>query len=368
MKKLLSRLLDLAIQIQQIPAPTFHEADRAQFVRTLFEQESLADVATDRTGNVYACLRGKGHTPPIVVTAHTDTVFPFSTDLTASRTPDKIYGPGIGDNSLGVAGLFGLLWSLRAQNISLPGDVWLVANTSEEGLGDLIGMRSVIDHFNRTPLAYIVLEGMSLGKVYHRALAVRRYRISAATEGGHSWGSYGSPSAIHELAAFITRLTTIQLPEKPRTTLNVGIIQGGTSINTIAPHACLELDLRSESPPTLATLIGQVQTLVEQASRPGQVQFTAEVIGNRPAGEIAPDHPLVRLALKCIGAQGLLPQLNIGSTDANIPLSQGLPAVCIGLTTGGGAHTVGEYIDIPPLEQGLAQLVMLVKRAFHELP
>jgi len=366
MKKLLPRILDLAVEIQQIPAPTFHEKERADFVRNLFKKENLSDVATDPVGNVYACLRGGEH-PPLILSAHTDTVFPFSADLTVTRTPDQIHAPGLGDNSLSVAGLFGLLWALRAQNITLPGDLWLVANTGEEGLGDLIGMRAVVDRFGREPLVYIVLEGTALGKIYHRARGVRRYRITARTQGGHSWAHYGRPSAIHELAALITHLAQLKLPEKPRTSLNVGVIQGGTSVNTIAPEASLELDLRSEDPQALETLIGQVQTLMEQANHPGQIQFTTEMIGNRPAGEIPPDHPLVKLAIDCLAEQEVQPQLSIGSTDANVPLSQGLPAVCIGLTTGGGAHTAKEYINTPPLEKGLAQLVMLIKRSFQEL-
>jgi len=367
MKTILANLLDLAIQIQQIPAPTFHETERAAFVRSLFEQEQLSDVATDSFGNVYACLAGRGERPPLVLSAHTDTVFPFSTALAFTRTPDKIHAPGIGDNSLAVAGLFGLVWTLRKRNLQLPGDLWLVANTGEEGLGDLIGMRAVVDRFGRAPLAYLILEGMALGKIYHRALGVFRYRITARTEGGHSWAHFGRPSAIHELARWITQLEQIKLPQAPRTTLNVGRIQGGTSVNTIAPEASLELDLRSEGTQALATLIEHVQKLVERANRPNQVQFTAEVIGNRPAGEIAPDHPLVRLAVDCHEAQDLHPQLNVGSTDANVPLSQGLPAICIGLTTGGDAHTVGEYVDIPPLKQGLAQLTRFVERAYQEL-
>ena len=367
MKTILSKLLDLAIQIQQIPAPTFQETERAAFVRSLFEQEQLSDVSTDSFGNVYARLAGKGERPPIVLSAHTDTVFPFSTPLAFTRTPDKIYAPGIGDNSLAVAGLFGLVWTLRKRKLQLPGDLWLVANTGEEGLGDLVGMRAVVDRFGHTPLAYIILEGMALGKIYHRALGVFRYRITARTEGGHSWAHFGRPSAIHELARLITQLEQIKLPQTPRTTLNVGVIQGGTSVNTIAPEASLELDLRSEGTQALTTLIEQVQKLVEHANRPNQVQFTAEVIGNRPAGEIPPDHPLVRLAMKCLEAQDVHPQLNVGSTDANVPLSQGLPAICIGLTTGGNAHTVGEYVDIPPLKLGLAQLTRFVERAYKEL-
>ncbi|GAB4577716.1 MAG: M20/M25/M40 family metallo-hydrolase [Anaerolineales bacterium] len=363
---LIARLLELAIQIQQIPAPTFHETERAAFVHTLFEQEGLREISTDAVGNVYACLPGQGQTRPLVVSAHTDTVFPFTTPLAVTHTPDKITGPGIGDNSLAVASLFALSWRLRTEKSPLPGDVWFVANTGEEGLGDLRGMRAVVDRFGNLPLAYLALEGMAFGKIYHRALGVRRYRISVQTEGGHSWGSYGKPSAIHELAALITRLTAIPIPEKPRTSLNVGLIQGGTSINTIAPHASLELDLRSENPQTLAALSQHVQTLVAQANRP-EVQVTAEIIGNRPAGEISSEHPLVRLSADCLKAQDIQPQLCIGSTDANLPLSRGLPAVCLGLTTGHGAHTVGEYIDLPPLEKGLAHLVMLIQRAFHEL-
>jgi tripeptide aminopeptidase len=367
MENIITRILDLAIQIQQIPAPTFHEQERADFVRACFEKENLMEVTTDSIGNVYARLAGRGERPPLILSAHTDTVFPLSTPLTVTRTPDKIHAPGIGDNSLAVAGLFGLLWNLRTLNLTLPGDLWLVANTSEEGLGDLVGMRAVVERYGSQALAYLILEGMALGKVYHRALGVRRYRMTARTQGGHSWADFGRTSAIHELARLITQLTNIQLPQKPRTSLNVGVIQGGTSINTIAPEATLEIDLRSEDPQTLETLVGQVQALVEQANQPGQVQFFSEMIGKRPAGEISSDHLLVRIASDCLKEQGLQPKLNIGSTDANIPLSQGLPAVCIGLTTGGGAHTIEEYIDLPPLKKGLAQLTTLIQRAFQEL-
>lgn len=368
LKDLVPPLLDLAVEIQQIPAPTFHEYERAAFVRQRFEQEALSNLATDSLGNVFARLAGTGERSPIILSAHTDTVFPLSTPLTIARTPDKIQGPGIGDNSLGVAGLFGAVWALQAEGRALPGDLWLVANTGEEGLGDLAGMRAVVARFGRTPLAYIVLEGMALGKLYHRALGVRRFRITARTQGGHSWAHFGRSSAIHELAAFVTRLAALPFPENPRTTFNVGVIHGGTSVNTIAPEAWLELDLRSEAPQALEAALEQVLALVEQAQRPGQVQFTVEQIGNRPAGEIPPDHPLTRLAVDCLQRQDIQPKLQIGSTDANIPLSQGFPALCIGLTTGDGAHTVEEYIDLPPLEQGLAQLVCLLHRAFHELP
>lgn len=363
----LTPLLDLACRIQQVPAPTFEERTRALLVSDLFLAERLLDVALDGTGNVYARLPGRNSSaPPLVVSAHLDTVFPLSADLGLVRGPDRIHGPGLGDNALGVAALFGLVWALRATGDSLPGDLWLVANVCEEGLGDLRGMRAVCERFGPRPLAYLVLEGMALGHIYHRGLGVLRYRITARTAGGHSWKDYGQPSAIHELAALITRLTALDLPRDPRTTLNVGRIEGGTSVNTLAAEAFLELDLRSEGAAALAGLAAQVETQVEQATRPG-VTFTCEVIGRRPVGGLPVEHPLVALAVDCLRAQGIQAELTIGSTDANLPLSLGYPAVCLGLTTGQGAHTAQEYIDIAPLEKGMAQLLCLARGAWDAL-
>jgi acetylornithine deacetylase/succinyl-diaminopimelate desuccinylase-like protein len=360
------RILDLAIQIQQIPSPTFSEKKRTSFVRDHYEKENLSDVAVDAIGNVYGRLPGEGGERPLVVTAHTDTVFPKGTDLAIKRDSENIHGPGIGDNSLGVAGLFGLLWHLRERGTTLAGDLWLVANVCEEGLGDLKGMRAVVDRFGSEPLAYLVVEGMALGQVYHRGLGVQRYRITVRTEGGHSWVDYGAPSAIHELAEMVTKLTALEIPSEPRTSLNVGVISGGTSVNTIAAEASLELDLRSVDPESLTHLAEEVENLVSDSSHPDMV-FQAEIIGQRPAGEISSKHPLVRLARKVLKDQGVQSKLNIGSTDANIPLSRGLPCVCIGLTNGSGAHTVKEYIHTPPLEKGISQLVELVTEAFQVL-
>jgi acetylornithine deacetylase/succinyl-diaminopimelate desuccinylase-like protein len=363
---LLGRLLEFAIAIQQIPAPTFEETERAEFIREQFLAEGLFNVSMDSMGNVYGRQPGTGLAKPLVISAHTDTVFPRSTDLKITHEADKIFGPGIGDNSTGVAGLFGLLWALRQRAVALPGDLWLVANVCEEGLGNLQGMRAVVDRFKDRVLAYIILEGMSLGQIYHRGLDVQRYRITVKTAGGHSWVDYGRPSAVHELAQLINRLTALPLPAQPRTTLNVGMISGGTSVNSIASDASLELDLRSESALALATLASQVEALAAASSRPG-VKVTAKISGQRPAGEIPGSHPLVRHAVRCLEAQGLSASLNVGSTDANIPLSQGLPAVCLGLTTGFGAHTTGEYINIPPLVKGLAALVSFTEQIWQAL-
>jgi len=370
MDNIINRLTDMTIAIQQIPAPTFHEQRRAEFVRERLLVEGLADVEIDPLGNVYGRLALHGRRRikddqkrPLVVSAHLDTVFPASVDLKVFREPDSLSGPGIGDNAAGVAGMFGLLWLLRERNITLPGDLWLVANVCEEGLGDLRGMRAVVERFGEAPQAYIVLEGMALGQVFHRGLGVRRYRVTVQTAGGHSWIDYGKPSAVHELTALASRITALPVPAAPRTTLNIGRITGGTSINTIAPEASLELDLRSESVEALQSLAQQVENLVQAAMKEG-VQVQAEVIGQRPAGEIPASHPLVVLAQACLQEQGIQPRLNIGSTDANIPLSRGLPAVTIGLTHGNGAHTVHEHIEIAPFKKGLEQVVKLVSNVW----
>ena len=365
----INRLIELAVQIQQIPAPTFAEGSRAEFVRSLFLQENLQDVSTDALGNVYARLAGisgignPAHIEPLVVSAHLDTVFPDGSELVARRAADKVFGAGMGDNALGVASLFGLIWLLRERETRLKGDVWLVADVGEEGLGDLCGMRGVVERFGAGVIGYLIVEGLALGHVYHRAVGVRRYRISVQTAGGHSWSDYGRPSAVHELAALITQLTKISLPHEPRTTLNVGTFHGGTGINVLASAAVCDLDLRSEHASVLTALVGQTEELIGNANREG-VKVVAEVIGQRPAGEIPVAHPFVRLGLDALKEQGLEAVLTSGSTDANIPLSRGLPALVLGVTTGGGAHTTGEYIDVEPIEKGMEQLVRFVERAW----
>jgi acetylornithine deacetylase/succinyl-diaminopimelate desuccinylase-like protein len=366
---MIERILDLACAIQQVPAPTFQESKRAAFLLEIFQQAGLSSAGVDPAGNVLACLPGVGKAAPVVVTAHLDTIFPIETPLTIERSKDRIQGPGIGDNSLGLAALPGLAWIHRDLGISLPGDIWLAATVGEEGLGNLKGMQALVDRFSTgsfadcQPKAYIVLEGMGLGEIFHRGLGVRRYRISCDTPGGHSWIDYGKPSAVHSMASLITRLTELSIPRNPRTSLNVGVIRGGTSINTIASHSEIELDLRSETPATLNRLAQQVEGMVRTNSRTS-IQYSIEEIGNRPPGEIPASHPLVEMARAILSSLDLLPNAGIGSTDANIPLSRGLPAICLGLTRGGGAHTLQEYIQTRPLLFGMETLVQLVGRIY----
>jgi len=370
--ELTERILAQAIEIQQIPSPTFGEKQRAEYIRNHFLSTGAKDVTVDDCGNVYVHIFGRGEKPPLIVSAHLDTVFPIGTNLTCIRTEEIISGPGIGDNSLGLAGLFGLYWyineGIRFQSKSayLAGDLWLVANVGEEGLGDLMGMKAVVERFGREPLAYLVLEGMSLGQIYTRGLGVRRYRIGVQTKGGHSWVDYGSPSAIHEIADLVIKIKNLPVPVEPRSSLNVGVISGGTSVNSIAAEATLELDLRSESSRELNHLIDQIERLVREADELGgpAVRLSIEIIGDRPTGELSTEHPLVKTAIECFTREGIRVKLNIGSTDANVPLSRGLSAICVGLTTGGGSHTMGEYIETKPVAQGFRILFDLVQSIF----
>jgi acetylornithine deacetylase/succinyl-diaminopimelate desuccinylase-like protein len=363
MNDIIQSVIDLAIEIQQIPAPTFEERARAEFVCGMFTREGLSNVSIDTLGNVFGCLKAKSKGKPLIVSAHLDTVFPRETNLGIRHKGGKIYGPGIGDNSTGVAALVGLNWMLRDRKIHLGGDIWFIANVCEEGLGDLRGMKAVVNRFGAEVSAYLVLEGLALGHVYHRAVGVKRYRVTVRTSGGHSWSDYGKPSAIHELSKLVVQLSSLELSKEPRTTMNVGKISGGTSVNVIASEATLDLDLRSEDKQALSKLVSAAEKIIHYANQPN-VRVEAEVIGQRPAGEMHVDHPLIRLAMDCVGEQGLEGGLISGSTDANVPLSKGYPAVVLGVTTGGGAHTPNEYINTTPVEQGMEQLFNFISRVW----
>lgn len=362
-------VLELACTLQSIPAPTFQETRRAQFLEERFKKLGLHDVSVDAAGNVLARLPGTPGAPanklarPLVISAHMDTVHPIQTTLSIQRLEDRFIGHGIGDNALGLAALVSMAQLLIEKGVALPGDVWFVANVQEEGLGNLRGMRAVVDHFSEEPIAYLVLEGIGLGTVLHRGLGVERYRVTMETPGGHSWADFGQPSAIHEICRLVNAITAIPLPAAPCTSLNVGILQGGTSVNTIAAQAHFELDLRSEDETTLLDLARQVKQCCEQAQKPG-VTVKVQQIGKRSAGKIAAEHPLVRLAQDTLKSLQIEPRLDIASTDANLPLSRGYPAVCVGITTGCHAHSAKETISLQPVVQGLAQVYLLITQVW----
>jgi acetylornithine deacetylase/succinyl-diaminopimelate desuccinylase-like protein len=359
----LDEIIDLTISVQQIPAPTFSEGQRAAFVRARFAELGLEDVHQDALENVYGRLKGAQETDPVVVTAHLDTVFDKGTDLTVRRNGSQITGPGIADNSMGVGALLMLAETVRDLNVELARDVWFVANVGEEGLGNLRGIRAVVERIGEQG-TYVVLEGGLFGYVCHQAIGVRRYRIEVSTPGGHSWGAFGMPSATHLLGHLIAGIDGLLVPESPKTTYNVGVVEGGTTINAIARRASMLLDLRSEEEGALQALVAGVEQLVERFGSKPEVRIRMEQIGNRPAGQLPAQAPLVRwsvAALKEVGFNDA--EFTMGSTDANIPLSRGLPAVCLGITRSGNTHRPDEYMEVDAIPQGLGQALLVVLAA-----
>lgn len=358
-----AELLDWVCAVQQVPAPTFHEGRRAAYLQAEFERLGMPQVERDDAGNVLARWPGGGE-KCLVVSAHLDTVHSSQAELPLDRTESRITGPGVADNSTGLAVLLALARHLVTSRPVFPGDIWLAANVGEEGLGNLAGMRALVDRLGGQARAYVVLEGLGLGQVCHRGLGVKRLQVTADTAGGHSWVDYGTPSAIHELVKIAARLDGLPLPQRPRSSLNIGVIHGGTSINTIASRAYFQLDLRAEDQKTLLKLSDKVMAAIQSGGAEG-VKISVESIGMRPAGEIPADHPLVRLALTLLDELHAPSALEIGSTDANYPLSRGYPAICLGLTRGNFPHTPREFIEIEPLKTGLAQLLLLLDRIWQ---
>lgn len=356
-------VVDRAIEIQQVPAPTFEESARAALVAEQFRALGLTRVDMDHVANVYGLLPGTNTSDPgLLVCAHTDTIFSLETDLTVRRDGDLIYGPGLGDNSVGVAGMLGLARWYQVRGITPARNIWFVASTREEGLGDLGGIKVAFELLRHAIRYVINLEGLAFGHVYHAGIAVRRLKVSLKTSGGHSWLHYGRTSAVHSLVQLGARLTALRPPHTPRTTLNIGFVEGGQAINAIARTASLWLDLRSEDSATLAQFEAQVEREIAAAALP-DLEISVDVVGDRPAGRIAPDHPLVAGAVAALEQLGVRASLETGSTDGNIPLSRGCPAVTIGITRGGNAHRLDEYLEVRPVAQGMQQLITLAQAA-----
>lgn len=360
-------IVEESVRIQQIPAPTFQEDQRATYVGQQFEALGLAEIRIDAQKNVYGLMKGSNRAiPALMVAAHTDTVFAAETDLTIQRQEDWIYGPGLGDNSMGVGGMLGLARWLHDENFTPDCDIWFVATSCEEGLGDLKGMRAAYDTLKQRVGMVINLEGLAFGHIYHAGIAVHRLHITATAEGGHSWLHFGRPSAVHSILELGAQISRMNVPTMPRSTFNIGMIEGGQAINAIGTSAGLWLDLRSEDQDTLEEMRQQVYDIMAALSQPG-ITFEVEVVGDRPAGSIDPSHPLVEAALTALEQVNVRGTLERGSTDGNIPLHDGCPTVTIGITRGGNAHRLDEYIETAPVRLGMRQLVLLTLAAAHSL-
>jgi acetylornithine deacetylase/succinyl-diaminopimelate desuccinylase-like protein len=354
----LPTICDLTEAICLIPAPSYREERRARFVAAQLRARGLT-AEIDEIGNVVARRNGSGKAKSMLLAAHTDTVFPMSTELTVRRENGTMIGPAIGDNSLAVASLIELVTILDEAQIETPGDLLVVANVGEEGLGNLRGIRAVCDRFGDELGGVIAIEGHNVGRVTHGAVGSKRIRVTIEGPGGHSWGAFGQPSAIHELGLIVGDIARVAVPTEPKTTFNVGLIDGGVSVNTIAPRASAVIDMRSVDPGALARLASEVEAIIGRRQT-DQISTSIEVLGERPAGWTPPSAGIVQSASAILRRLGIEPMLNASSTDANIPISRGIPAICIGLTRGSGAHRVDEMIEVAPIEQGVVQLGLLV--------
>lgn len=351
-------VIEETVRVTEIPAPTFQERTRARYVHDrLAGIGGWSQLSIDSHANVVAVRKGDPGLARILLCAHLDTVFPdAATPVVRSR--GKLTGRGVGDNSLGVASMLGVAEVMQATGVKGVGDIIFAANVGEEGRGDLRGARRLVKEYARDFDAMIAIEGHSLNRVQTQAVASLRYEVSVETDGGHSWGAYGRPNAIALLARAIVALEPLMPAPAatPKTTMNVGVIRGGRSVNTIAPDAVFELDIRSVEPANVDALLKQVRAAMRAAVGAG-FEVKMKRIGARPGGTIREDAPLVRAVLGARKGLGLpAPEFYAGSTDANAALGAGFPTTCIGVTTGGEAHTPREWISTAPIRQGVPYL------------
>jgi tripeptide aminopeptidase len=347
--------------IAAIPAPSFDEHDRAARVAQRFREVGLDEVTIDAAGNVRGFLRGEPPRPHVMLAAHIDTVYPRDVHQPPRRSGSQLLGSSVRDNSPGVAALITLANALRAVGAPPPGLLEFVATTGEEGLGDLRGIRHRLRPEEARPDAVLVVDGR-LGQIVHQGIAVRRFSVRFETGGGHSWGDFGAPSAIHRIASLIHALAQTPVPPDPKTTFNVGVIQGGTSVNAIASSAEIQVDFRSVEGRYVDILAARLERLSNAEAEKG-VRVATKVIGDRPGGRIAEDHPLVTAVRDTHRAHGVETWLAAASTDANIPLALGIPSVSMGVSAGGHVHSPNEWLDTTSLLPGLHLLADVVSAA-----
>jgi acetylornithine deacetylase/succinyl-diaminopimelate desuccinylase-like protein len=341
-----------ALEICAVAAPTFAEGRRAALVSEKLAAATGTPPVTDAAGNLIVRF-GPADGPAAIVAAHLDTVFDASTELHPTRDGNRLRGPGIGDDSLAVAALVHLAKRLAARPAPAH-PVVLAATVGEEGLGDLCGARALLDGVACD--AFVALEGHGLDAVQVSGIGSARLIATAAGPGGHSWSDRGRPSAVHTLVDGLHRALAAATADDPRAHVNVGVIRGGTSINTIAATAEAEIDLRDADDAALERRTTLVQDALAAAG------LTVRRVGRRPGGATDPGHPLVVAARAARAAAGLRPaDETASSTDANAAMGRGIPAVCVSLTNGAGAHTRDEHVELEPLPGGLRAVELLVE-------
>ncbi len=334
-----------------IAAPSFKEHIRAEAYRTQLAALGLKDVHIDKEGNAIGFRPGCGRGPKLVVAAHLDTVFPEGTDVTVRERDGRLYAPGIGDDTRGLAEVLSVVRAFNASDIKTVGDIVFVGNVGEEGLGDLRGVKALFrDH--KDVDGFISIDGNTTQRITYLATGSHRYRVTFKGPGGHSFGAFGLPSAIHALGRAIAKIGDLKTPATPKTTFTVGTVKGGTSVNAIAGEAAMEVDMRSDDmAPLLAIerdILGAIEAAVaEENARWNSDKISADIklVGDRPAGVQSIDSPIVCAAFLSLNALGLKGVAHTGSsTDSNLPISLGIPAATLGHGgDSGGTHSLDEW-------------------------
>lgn len=353
-----SDLARLLRAICETPAPTFAEEARAQLLLELLSQAGL-EAGRDRIGNVIATLPG-GSGPRVLLAAHLDTVFSQGTDVSVKVDGDRWSAPGVGDNSASLALLVHLLARLaRGGGGELP-RITVAATVGEEGLGDLRGIRRLLE--DDDDFGYVVAVDGHLGTVVDTGVGSRRFELEVNAAGGHSWGDFPGPSAVHAAASMIHALQEMAVPSQPRSSFNVGQVWGGTGINAIAEGAGFNLDLRSVDPATLDRLERDALARMRRVARNQRVRLAVRKVGDRPAARASGNRQLAQAALSALAEAGAEGRLTGSSTDANVAMAAGIPAIAFGVYRGGDAHRMSEWLDFPSLEVGEQALLGLLTR------
>lgn len=368
------RILEWQTELVGIPAPPFGEGPRAEWLCARFRELELADVRTDEAGNVLATRPGaQGDGRNVLLTAHIDTIFPAGTPIEPALRGTRLAAPGACDNGAGVAAMLAVAAAMRHAGLTTARDVVFAGNVGEEGEGDLRGMRHMYREGAENVEAHVVLDGAGEASAVVQALGSQRWRVTVRGPGGHAWTDAGRPNPIAILSRAIQRFSDVALPDAPRTTANVGMIAGGTAINAIPEEATARFDLRSTELEQLIRLEVELHRAVEDAvlaaangQRPETMglRWSVEKIGDRPAGKLAADAKLLEQLRAVDRHLGIRTELRVASTDANIPLSMGVPAVSLGAGgTAGGIHTHAEWYDARGRESALKRILLLVLAA-----
>ncbi len=361
---------DQQARLTAIPAPPFQEAERAAAVKALLMEAGLS-VVVDKAGDVIGELRGANEKEVVIVAAHLDTVFPAGTDVKVHREGTRMSAPGISDNGAGLAALLALTRAAHSAHLKPQRTILFVADVGEEGEGNLRGMRALVETYRAKLKAVIVLDGSGTDHVTTKALASRRLEALITGPGGHSWSDFGMPNPIDALVRGSVRFINTKVPPSPRTTFNIGQIEGGTSVNSVPHEARIKVDIRSESEDELVRLDSALRECIAAGVRDemesardrskGKLEWKVDLLGSRPGGELAADSPVLaalRAADDFIGNQS---RVERSSTDANIPLSLGIDAISIGAGgSGGGAHSLQEWYDSAGREAGLQRALLTV--------